>query len=110
MALFSYSKMAVVEGSVDEAETTESGVTPRFITRQQERNRKKKLKKKASKQRKREAKANPDAQFFESAPSTDSASEEVPPKEYPVFELTGPFERFKVKSNFIGLLCTYTTF
>ena len=89
--------MAVADSGVDEEETSTNDVTQRFITRQQERNRKKKLKKKASKQRKREAKANSGAQDFDIAPSSDSGLD-IPQKEYPVFELTGPFERFKVYS------------
>lgn len=81
-------------------ETGEMEFDTRFITRQQERNRKKKLKKKAAKQRKREerTKLNSDS---ESA-ATDSGYNEsdrnrsTPKEDFPVFELTGPFERFKV--------------
>ncbi|KAL5970398.1 Splicing factor 3B subunit 2 [Taenia solium] len=95
--------MAVLEDGVTDGDVVETEIVSSFITRQQERNRKKKLKKKASKQRKRADKASQDAQTSDSAISSSESvsevrerTEEVPRKEYPVFELTGPFERFKL--------------
>ncbi|KAM7536780.1 hypothetical protein Aperf_G00000080753 [Anoplocephala perfoliata] len=69
-------------------------VPMRFITRQQERNRKKKLQKKLAKQRRREAASNDIVQTSGATSNevTDSTSE----KEYPHFDFTGPFERFKI--------------
>ncbi|VDM33668.1 unnamed protein product [Hydatigera taeniaeformis] len=94
--------MAVLEDGVVDGVVVENEVVPPFITRQQERNRKKKLKKKASKQRKRAERVVQDActdsatSNFESVNEAKDRVEEVPRKEYPVFELTGPFERFKL--------------
>ncbi|VDD84011.1 unnamed protein product [Mesocestoides corti] len=96
--------MAVLEEDAGDADFTDDGSGQIFVSRQQKRNKKKKLKKKASKQRKREAKANNTAQSSTaSLPSTESSSEAATDenevtsvKEYPVFELTGPFERFKL--------------
>lgn len=105
--------MAVLEDGVADGDVVESEVVPSFVTRQQERNRKKKLKKKASKQRKRADRASQDAQASvsaisssESVSETRERAEEIPRKEYPVFELTGPFERFKVCDFLVsGILC-----
>ncbi|EUB61189.1 Splicing factor 3B subunit 2 [Echinococcus granulosus] len=95
--------MAVLEDGAADEGFDENEAHPSFMTRQQERNRKKKLKKKASKQRKRAGGDNQDAQTSDSVTSNSGSvseakekTEEVPRKEYPVFELTGPFERFKL--------------
>lgn len=69
-------------------------VPMRFITRQQERNRKKKLQKKLAKQRRRE-KASIDI-LQTSEATSDKVTDSISKKEYPHFDFTGPFERFKV--------------
>ncbi|VDN97148.1 unnamed protein product [Rodentolepis nana] len=81
--------------SSTEQSTEDNGTPLRFITHQQERNRKKKLQKKLAKKRRREkANINDPSQITEviSSFSSESSSQ----KEYPHFELTGPFERFKI--------------
>lgn len=83
-----------VESSIEDI-TGDNRAPLRFITRQQERNRKKKLQKKLAKQRRREKDNNND---FPQIPEVTSngSSESSSQKEYPHFELAGPFERFKV--------------
>lgn len=85
----------MVVDSSENAIAENDGAPLRFITRQQERNRKKKLQKKLAKQRKREQANNKDGQLMSEITSTKS-SNNSPVKEYPHFELTGSFERFKV--------------
>ncbi|VDL57734.1 unnamed protein product [Hymenolepis diminuta] len=82
-----------VESSIGDI-TEDNGTPLRFITRQQERNRKKKLQKKLAKQRRCEKNNNDFPQISEVTSNDSSGSSSQ--KEYPHFELAGPFERFKI--------------